>query len=48
MALEHEINVLEESYCISVLSGHLTLPNAPEIKPCAENSSAHTIPKETS
>lgn len=31
MALEHEINVLEESYCIDVLSGHFTLQNAPQM-----------------
>lgn len=29
--LEHEINVLEESYCINVLSSHLTLENAPRM-----------------
>lgn len=31
IALEHEINVLEESYCINVLSGHFTLQNAPQM-----------------
>lgn len=31
VALEHEINVLEESYCINVLSGHFTLQNAPQM-----------------
>lgn len=31
MVLEHEVNVLEESYCINVLSGHFTLQNAPQM-----------------
>lgn len=30
-ALEHDINVLEESYCINVLSGHFTSQNAPQM-----------------
>lgn len=31
IALEHEINVLEESYCINVLSSHFTLKNVPQM-----------------